>query len=216
MIKSPTYIFASDTYLKKVNVDQPRGLRRFFGMGPRKSTATQWDTQMRTLLQQLESAGELGTLDEPKRFFMGQLELRWGPFSAAGADDLNLIYFGGRTDRAIVGLVGQSSGLQGPIGDSSLYSTSAGMRYLFTLLDQAIPVSPQAPRIKPFHRDHPQDSSKALSAVQTATLYEQRKGPTMKVEFCAQTLLIGEVNPWHDPQNIVLGIPLYIVSATDM
>ncbi|OKI36957.1 hypothetical protein A6A29_41180 [Streptomyces sp. TSRI0281] len=56
--------------------------------------------RLEQLVRSLEEENELGTVDEPGRFFRGVLALRWGPFPA----DPGLVWFGGSTDRTVLGL----------------------------------------------------------------------------------------------------------------
>jgi hypothetical protein len=207
------YIFASDMYLKETENTKSNGFLGLFRWGKNKPDTSKWDTTFQQVMQKLDATGELGTLEVPKRYIFGRLQLRWGPLSTSWANDSGLIYFGGYTDDVILGLVGSKNNIRGAIGDSSLYSTSGNMKYLFTLLNKEISLSGDVPVVYPFQQDNPQDKQKAILAVQKATLQDQRKGSMIEVEVCAQTLLVGNANPWQEQPRIVIGVPLYIATV---
>ncbi|SDG65471.1 hypothetical protein SAMN05216553_11076 [Lentzea fradiae] len=65
--------------------------------------------RLERVLEHLENRALIGTVDEPKQYVRGVMALRWDTLAEDTA-----VYFGGRTDRTVVGL-GGSPGLVGVV-----------------------------------------------------------------------------------------------------
>jgi len=69
----------------------------------------------------IENYGSYGSIDEPDQFFGGVASLRWGPFIQP---DSPLVYFGGYTERTILGLGGSSRNVIGSsVPDNVIFGT---------------------------------------------------------------------------------------------
>jgi len=201
-------------YFSTSRLEQAGGTvrRRGFPWLGRLARTAQWDAAIRDTMQKLEQGGAIGSLDAPQRYFRGRVSLRWGPLKGAGVQDSGLVYFGGGSENAILGLVGSSTDTLDIAGNCTLYSTSAGMPYLYAALKRELNVPFGMKQPGPIRLDDPQDYQKAVQAVRAATLQEQAKGPVLDVEICAQTLLVGTADPWTERPRVVLGVPLYVAT----
>ncbi len=186
--------------------------RRGFPWFSKSARIAQWDATIRDAMHKLEQGGAIGPLEAPQRYFRGRVSLRWGPLKGAGVQDSGLVYFGGGTSDAILGLVGSSADILDSAGDCTLYSVSAGMPYLYAALKRELNVPFAMKQPGPIRLDDPQDYQKAVQAVRVATLQEQARGPALDVEICAQTLLVGAADPWNERPRVVLGVPLYVAT----
>src|SRR5450631_1264824 len=66
--------------------------------------------KLAAVLDEIESSGEMGTIDEPGTYFKGPLNMKWGLFGDAGrpTEEPPLVYFGGQTESTIFGLGGST------------------------------------------------------------------------------------------------------------
>jgi hypothetical protein len=201
-------------YFSTSRLEQAGGMvrRRGFPWLGRSARLAQWEAAIRDTMQKLEQGGAIGSLDAPKHYVRGRVPLRWGPLKGAGAQDSGLIYFGGGSANTILGLVGSSTDILDSAGDCTLYSTSAGMPYLYAALKREVNIPFAMKHPRSIRLDDPQDYQKAVQAVRAATLQEQARGPALDVEICAQTLLIGAADPWNERPRVVLGVPLYVAT----
>jgi hypothetical protein len=161
--------------------------------------------RLEAVVKYLNDHDEIGTLDAPGRFFAGELPMRWGPYGDTGSA---LVYFGGITERAIVGLGGSSTHvLGGASGGEPVFSHSATPALLAALAGDEEAV-PDTSALAPWTAD----DAGALKAVHLAT--SGLAGPTQGLEFVAKRLLHGP-SPFpqrdaHDDMLVVLGSPLYV------
>lgn len=160
--------------------------------------------RLERVVRYLEDHGDLGSVDEPGQFFWGLLPLRWGPFPTDPT--LSLVYFGGATERTVVGLGGSGSHVLGapppqpsaPIMPRSLTpSLLAGLA-----TDPDIKALVDAVEDEDGHPDRA-----ALAAVHQANAV--MRGPTQNVEFVAKRLLHAP-SPRLDGTAVLLGTPLYV------
>ena len=154
--------------------------------------------------------GDVGTVDAPGQYVRGRLPMRWGPLPLGPSP---LVYFGGRTERTIVGLGGASGHVLGapvptqgaapaeqelPFAPSTAPGLLAGLTAAVTA-DGA----DGAPR------------PDALASVQLAN--RTLRGAEQEVEFLAKRLLHGPI-PYpeldgHDGVTVLLGSPLFVALA---
>ncbi|MEV2214967.1 SAVMC3_10250 family protein [Streptomyces sp. NPDC050997] len=179
--------------------------------GTEVSEGTDPITRLERVVRHLDEVGDVGTVDEPGQFFRGLMDMRWGPF-ATGAGS-SLVYFGGRTERTVLGLGGSSrhvlgSPLSAPDGDNAVLARSL----MPSLLDGLA----EHPEIEELFEDAgqaPLDPNLVpLRAVQRATTL--LRAPAQKVEFLAKRLLHGPIpsseSGSHDGMTVLLGSPLYV------
>jgi Family of unknown function (DUF7019) len=151
-----------------------------------ESAGAERSERLERVVRYLEEHGDLGSVDEPGQFFWGLLPMRWGPFPPAS------VYFGGASERTVVGLGGSAHHVLGspPPGTPAPgppRSMAPGL--LADLAGDEIQVA---------------DEAAALSMVRRVT--GALTGPTQNLEFVAKRLLSGDV----DGQPVLLGSPLYV------
>lgn len=157
----------------------------------------------------LDAYGDVGSVDEPGEFFRGSLLMRWGPYadSFIPSGDEPLVYFGGSTERTIVGLGGSAKHVVGSGGDSNPHSHSA-MPYLLAYL-QAHVGSGDTPF--PVHAPIG-GADPALVATHLATI--GMRGAEQQLHFVAKRLKFGpSPYPHRDPfpkMNVLLGTPVFV------
>ena len=52
--------------------------------------------------------GSVGTVDEPSNYVADILQMRWGYLGGFGGKEMPLVYFGGQSERTVVGLGGSA------------------------------------------------------------------------------------------------------------
>jgi hypothetical protein len=160
------------------------------------------------VIRHLEEYGDVGSIDVPGQYFRGLLPLQWGPF---GEVESSLVYFGGHTERTILGLGGSGKHVLGWSGGEHQDRIAARSMLPWLLgglsTDSDIDASLQGE-----HRDLDELDVVALKHVHQATT--QLTGPAQTLEFIAKTLLRGpspcpNVDPFED-MVVLLGSPLYV------
>ena len=142
--------------------------------------------RLERVVRYLTDFGDLGGVDEPGQFFWGLMPLRWGP--TVGRDGFPMVYFGGRTERTVLGLGGSRAHVFGASGaDQKLLPLSRSM--LPSLLDGIAPAA---------GADGPAAVHEATTAL---------RGPEQNMEFIAKRLLH---EPGPDGTTVLLGSPLYV------
>ncbi|MEV0153833.1 SAVMC3_10250 family protein [Micromonospora sp. NPDC050686] len=156
--------------------------------------------RLQRVVRHLEEHGDLGTVDEPGQFFWGLVPLRWGPFPT----EPTLVYFGGATERTVMGLGGSGNHVLG----ASAAAAPAIPRSLTPSLLAGLRTDPQidvlAETIK--QEDVAQERG-ALAAVHRAN--DVMPGPHQNLEFVAKRLLHGP-SPTTEGVDVLLGTPLYV------
>jgi hypothetical protein len=154
--------------------------------------------------QYLDESELIGTVDDPRAYFRGVTPMRWGPYGET--IEREFVYFGGWTDKTLLGLGGSSKHVIGNEGVSHAHSHSA-TPYLVDALRREFATG-----------DMGADESIAASCVYYAT--PQMKGPFQTLEFLAKRLGSGGapgVHFYNDPDlaprydmTSLLGTPLFV------
>jgi hypothetical protein len=103
------YLYISDS---KVNM-------LYAQAGPGTDASRDSIDKLDTVLADLACADRIGTVDEPKEYFAGAMPMRWGPCAFPAVPQLTpspLVYFGGATEKTIVGLSGSATHVIGEVG----------------------------------------------------------------------------------------------------
>ncbi|WP_089156212.1 DUF7019 family protein [Micromonospora sp. NBS 11-29] len=181
------------------------------------STGADLYTRLRIVEEFLDQEGEIGSVDEPRGYFRGPLDLSWGPYGGASwNEEPEFVYFGGRTDTTILGLGGSRRHVLGQTGSAHPHSHS-GTPELTRALRRHLADSPWgalSARIG--------SPSTALNCVELATC--QMGGPWEPMHFVARRLAVGPLpRPafWRtdagyevvDASLALLGTPLYVALA---
>lgn len=176
--------------------------------------------------------GNVGSIDGPDEYIEGDLPMRWGPYiniyDYEGGES-PLVYFGGETERTIIGLGGSSKHVIGSSGQSSAHSHSI-TPFLISFLEKQLGLkkkpNPHSIDVKRHERSYfgkrlteSERADESLHAVYLATT--QMEGPLQRLEFLAKRLLYGELAEIHrlphfdpnDEKKILLATPLYVAMA---
>ncbi|MGH3940904.1 MAG: DUF7019 family protein [Pseudonocardiaceae bacterium] len=173
-----------------------------------ESTGPDRVARLERVVRHLQEHGDLGTVDEPGQFFWGLLPMQWGPITTGGGT--SLVYFGGRTERTIVGLGGSSGHVLGtPAATTQEPPLAHSM--LPMLLDGLATLLAEDDASESFE---PADGT-ALASVHQAGA--RLRGPAQNVEFIAKRLLQGP-SPYpeldgREDMTVLLGSPLYVALA---
>jgi len=161
-------------------------------------------TRLEAVVTFIREYGNLGTVDEPDDFVEDTLEMRWGPY---GEDEEKetLIYFGGVTDRTIVGLGGSMKHVIGSSGATYAHSHSATPT-LLRRLKRELKFDEQAVRSPDDLGDTEVSDDWSLRAVELATT--EVEGPKQRLEFIAKRLLFGR--GYSKKKKVLLATPLYV------
>ncbi|MHC4696264.1 MAG: DUF7019 family protein [Planctomycetota bacterium] len=156
----------------------------------------------------------VGSVNDPRAYFSGEMTLRWGPYPESWEDDGgNLVYFGGTTDDTILGLGGSSRHVVGNTGGSHPYSASAAP-YLVSYLCNELQLPTDNDEVEHLGL-RPGNLELELMAVHLAST--GMDGPEQRLEFIAKRLLHGpSPYPDRDPKpglKVLLGTPLYVAMS---
>lgn len=160
--------------------------------------------RLQRLVHHLDDHYDVGTVDEPGQYFRGRMPMRWGPLPSG---QKSLVYFGGSTERTIVGLGGASAHVWGtpaptPAEQGQVFAPSTTPGLLAGL----------GPAVAAHGDEVP---ANALGLVHLAN--RQMRGAEQDVEFLAKRLLHGS-SPYpeldaHDRTMVLLGSPLFVALA---
>lgn len=169
--------------------------------------------RLERVVQHLDDFGDVGTVDEPGQYVRGRLPMRWGPLVSG---QTSLVYFGGHTERTILGLGGASGHVlgvpaaapaePGP-GPAFAPSTMPGLLAGLAAAASADGAATGA--------DEEAVSPRALASVHL--MNRLLRGAEQEVEFLAKRLLHGP-SPYpeldtHDGMTVLLGSPLFVALA---
>jgi hypothetical protein len=162
--------------------------------GRRKVAATSNRVaRLERVVRFLDDFADVGTIDKPGQYFRGRMPMRWGPITSG------LVYFGGATERTVVGLGGATAHLHGekapadPFAPSSLPGIVEGLRGVLAA-------------------DGATGRPEALAAAHLA--HRQLRGAEQDLEFVAKRLAYGpspypELDP-REGMNVLVGSPIFV------
>lgn len=162
----------------------------------------------------IEENFSIGTVDAPTDYFRDTRELCWGPLeSLHSPEEANefppVVYFGGSTDRTILGLGGSSYHLVGYRGDAKFTGASLAP-FLIRALKSSFEAREQDSVIQYYDEldiSAEDTTTEALMYIAFEAKYDF--GPMQEVDFLAEKLLIGEL----EGRQVLLGSPLYVAYA---
>jgi len=237
---SPKYfIYVSDQKVDmlyaQISNTARRTLQAEFDQSSRSSESSGQEadrySKLRVVAGYIDRTFDVGTVDDPRSYFRGVHDMRWGPYGhSEGAFmnkyelDAKIVYFGGSTEQTHFGLGG---GLHHVIGNergNTEVRFHSSTPYLVSVLVDELRMSGAnderwwhvhkwMTRIE--HRSADEDEVKALIAVMNAN---STRGPRQRLEFLAKTLLHRSIRtPIGDPnateQLVLLGSPIYVALA---
>jgi hypothetical protein len=158
--------------------------------------------RLERVVRHLQDHGDLGSVDEPGQFFGGLLPMRWGQLP--GRSDGSLAFFGGRTDRTVLGLGGSARHLIGSAADAA----GTGQSRLPALLDGLGASEMEDEYVLDTLDELDAADRAALATVRRAV--DRKPGPAQNVEFVAKRLLHGPSPVAGDDRSVLLGSPVYV------
>ena len=167
--------------------------------------------RLETVADFIRQSARVGTVDSPCEYVADTLPLRWGDY---GWDRKSpVVYFGGETERTIVGLGGSSKHLVGSSVTSAAEPHSA-MPYLIKFLGEGLRQQENESSEKPgSHVAIFPYPFTPIAAVEYSIL--QMQGPPQNVEFLAKRLAYGPVEKHAElkEKHVLLATPLYVALA---
>jgi len=153
--------------------------------------------RLERVVRHLEDHGDLGDVDEPGQYVHGVLPMQWG---AVGDGDA--VYFGGRTERTIVGLGGSAGHVLSTAAAAPPPQHRLSASLMPILLDRLAALTPED--------ETAGDDALAMVVQANSAL----RGPAQTVEFVAKRMLYGPC-PYpelyaRDDMAVLLGSPLFV------
>jgi hypothetical protein len=161
-------------------------------------------SKLKLVTEFIEKNAEVGTVDQPRSFFSGTMDMKWGAFNRHG-QPTGLVYFGGMTDHTVLGLGGSEKHVIGGIGNSEATASASLMPVLIRILSSEFPYSDD---LASTARDDDPVSHGTLLAVRNAT--EKMRGPSQNLEFLAKRLVESREIDEDDKKTVLLGSPIYV------
>jgi hypothetical protein len=175
------------------------------------------DDMLKTLIQELENAGQVGTVYEPNAYIKGIMPMRWGMYNDSGfrkPDNGPLVYFGGLDQEQcmLLGLGGSSKHVMGNEGAASTHSRSCTPALVTALLRGIETGQPEPPPTE----DPRAGEDEVYNAMAIAQHY--LRPPSQNLEYFAKTLMVGRAlgcEHFIGVPNVraVLATPLYVALA---
>jgi hypothetical protein len=166
--------------------------------------------RLETVVDFIRQYGNVGSIDAPDEYIDDTLDMQWGSYA-----DTSVVYFGGETNKTILGLGGSMKHLLGNAGIQAAPSNSATPFLMKYLTDDLAIRYPDADA-----KEAQQSGLDLPSLVATAVKLTSTnmRGPQQKVAFLAKKLAYGPVtqfgnNPVPEDKNVLLATPLYISMA---
>jgi hypothetical protein len=185
---------------------------------------------MLRVIKKLDKDGLIGTVAEPKPYFRGTMEMRWGAFGGHWSAG-DLVFFSGISNRTVVGLGGsihhvtQRNPLAIP-GGHAVMGLNSYTPYIMDVLSREFPVEMRAAG---FHGSDSVDEAVDHCLVSVLSAHFDAKGPKENVEFVAKRLVRERMDHKYDYLGheglrngrgmfddidcILLGTPLYVALA---
>ncbi|QOV38187.1 hypothetical protein IM697_07290 [Streptomyces ferrugineus] len=156
-------------------------------------------TRLERVVRHLEDHADLGTVDEPGQYVQGVMPMQW---SALGDGAGDTVYFGGRTERTVVGVGGSTGHVLGTIAGEPSQGMPLSASTPPVLLDRLAALTEQ---------DGIPDPDALATVVKANAVL---RGPTQTVEFVAKRMLYGP-HPYPElslqgDMAVLLASPLYV------
>jgi hypothetical protein len=214
--QSQTRMDHAPAWLKSLEVSLPGVLKATFA-SPDLEQKRRLDKEFRRVCEQLKEDGELGTLDEPRKYLYGRYPAYYQAF---GMVNPSVLYLVGETDRTIVALGGRLRDMVGRTEDEA--KSEEGARLVVSEWDVAgaIADAQRAEDMREAGLDTPAPPHpwhvNVLSTYQRFGYYPDRFPKTMveTLAWCEAFVAASEV-PADLPaaKNVLLGRPIFIAYA---
>lgn len=203
-------------WLKSLELSVPGVLKATLA-SPDPEHKRRLDKEIRRVCERLKKEGELGTLDEPRKFFYGQYEAYYQAF---GMVNPSVLYLVGETDRTVVALGGRLRDMVGRTEDEA--KSEEGARLVVSEWDVAGAIADEQrledirePGVETPAPPHPWHVN-VVSTNQRFGYYPDRF-PQHTVETLAwrEAFSPGSEVPASLPtaKNVLLGRPIFVAYA---
>lgn len=162
-------------------------------------------TRLQVVVNYLEKhqPSDIGTIDAPKIYFKGVLPMHWRLIPPPPSDQTKLVYWGGSTERTILGLGGSSQHVIGRTGDATIGEPSSALPYLVAFLAEHLQLEAHSADADP------EDAEYGLGAVKATN--GRMRGSMSRFEFLAEFLLDdSDRDSIPGRKRIMLGTPIYV------
>ncbi|HET6852469.1 MAG TPA: SAVMC3_10250 family protein [Pyrinomonadaceae bacterium] len=214
------YIYVSDSKVDMLLSQMPRDAKRKIAtefkidlklLGASRKAETEYEenrfTRLDAVVSFVRQYGNLGTIDKPDEYIEDTLPMRWVHYPYEADKELPVVYFGGSTDRTIVGLGGSEKHLIG-ITPQATVSSHSFAPTLVACLEEELKLNLG---LNPYALG---EEAWRYAVFWTTT---HMKGLKQRYEFMAKRLLYGS-DEFSDgaaghERKILLATPLYIAMA---
>lgn len=154
----------------------------------------------------IEKHLDVGSVDVPSTYIKGRLSMQQGTLMKQA------VYFGGTTERTILGLSGSMKHVIG--GNRNMGSEISLPPSLFYGIMPIIEAALIESNLQPDNATSPitDEQDHTLRGVAIITK-EEIRGPRQHFEFLAKTLLQGSIRLPNSQSYVVLGTPIYVALA---
>lgn len=163
--------------------------------------------KLAAVLSKLEECDSIGTLEQPKLYFRGRLRMKYGTYP-----NTEIVYFSGRQEDSIVGLVGSLRHLE----DKRVETLTCGGGSAAVGVTRSLVQELNMQLIIDQHRQagesetgHIDDSDNRLLQMVVGKAHRLIEGPSAEVEFVAIRLDVGT----FEGRQTILGTPFYVALA---
>jgi len=174
-------------------------------------------SRLETVVKFIQESGNVGTVDKPAQYIEGTLPMRWGPYDTLGNAKPSFAYFGGETDKTVLGLGGSLHHVMGNVGTSDpSYPSASVAPFLLSYLGKELAAGPSESKGEETSGAQAHsDEELAGLAVHLAT--RGMKGPLQRLEFLAKRLFQAPIprpeRDSHPEMHVLLATPLYVAMA---
>ena len=175
-------------------------------------------SKLKLVVDYLQKNFDIGTIDSPKEYFMGNLPMRWGPFPTY-EEKPSVVYFVGHTNSTILGLGGSLKHVIGYQGDLSFSPISASnfTPYLLSVLEGELDLTETEKESEDWRMAQaisypPYEDRNEMALSVVADSLKELRGPEQQLEFLARKLIVDERVVLGTP-IVVLGTPIYVALA---
>jgi len=208
------YTYISDTKVDMLYAQIPKGIRSKIAAGLKidlqllelsfseKPTQETRYSKLDVVTDYIRRNLDMGSVDQPEAYFQERLPMSWGFYGFPR--EKQIVYFGGETEKTILGLAGSINHMIGRVPDKAPPTTDQTVPFILEVLEKVERSNSKVSTISSSRQE-----ASWLRAVELATSQIFRQGPKQQLEFLAKRFIGG---PLRDKQ-VLLGSPLYVAIA---
>ena len=163
-------------------------------------------SKLKVTIDYLQENSLIGTIRNPREYFKGNMYMNW--FELIDG----ITYFGGHSDKTIVGLGGSTSHLIGGGHQEAAPRGSSHSPWLLSALIKELQL-PIGQPVLPGHLDEEENEYRLSHAIAERTQKNLFRNPPQRFEFLARKLFSSNSLLPDRSEFVVLGTPLYVAFA---